>query len=65
MIFCTKKAKTKQEIVGVHKQISFRSFKKYSIDEYENILVQVIFFNYENYSNNILNKIDNGFSKTC
>ena len=65
MIFCTKKAKTKKEIVGVHKQISFRSFKKYSIDEYENILVQVIFFNYENYSNNIVNKIDNDFSKTC
>ena len=30
MIFCTRKTKEK---VGVHKQISFRSFKKYTVDE--------------------------------
>ena len=49
MIFHTRK--TKKEKVGVHKQISFRSFKKYSVDEYEKALDQVIFPNYEKYSN--------------
>ena len=33
MIFCARK--TKKEKVGIHKQISFRSFKQYSVDEYE------------------------------
>ena len=49
MIFCTRK--TKKEKVGIHKQISFRSFKKYSVEDYEKALGQVIFPNYEKYSN--------------
>ena len=49
MIFCARK--TKKEKVGIHKQISFRSFKKYSVEEYEKALGQVIFPNYEKYSN--------------
>ena len=44
-IFCTRK--TKKEKVGIHKHISFRSFKNYSVDEYEKALGQVIFPNYE------------------
>ena len=36
MVFCTRKTKT--EKVGGHKQISFRSFKNYSVDEYEKAL---------------------------
>ena len=43
--------KQKKEKVGVRKQISFRLFKKYSADEYEKALSQVIFPNYEKYSN--------------
>ena len=42
---------SKKEKVGIHKQISFRSFKKYSVKEYEETLGQVIFPNYEKYSN--------------
>ena len=57
MIFCTRK--TKKEKAGVHKQISFRSFKKYSVDEYEKALGQVIFLNYEKYCN--VNKAYNNF----
>ena len=49
MIFGTRK--TKKEKVGVHSQIFFRSFKKYSVDEYEKGLGKVIFPNYEKYSN--------------
>ena len=49
MIFCGRK--TKKEKLGIHKQISFRSFKKYSIEEYEKALGQVIFPSYEKYSN--------------
>ena len=45
----------------MHKQISFRSFKKYSLNEYENIPVEVIFLNYEKYNNNVVNKTDNDF----
>ena len=55
MIFCTRK--TKKENVAAH--ISFGSFKKYSIDEYEISLCQVIFLNYEKYSN--VNKRYNNF----
>ena len=36
--------------IGVHRQISFRSFKKYSVDEYANALDRVIFPKYEKYS---------------
>ena len=43
--------KTKKQKVGVHNQISFRSFKKYSVGEYEKALGQVMFTNYEKYSN--------------
>ena len=49
MTFCT--GKTKKEKVGVHKHISFRSFKKYLVDEYEKALGQLIFPKYEKYSN--------------
>ena len=57
MIFSTRK--TKKEKVGVRKQISFRSFKKYSVDEYEKALGQVIFPDYEKYSS--VNKVYNDF----
>ena len=49
MIFCTRKRK--KEKLGIHKQISLRSFKQYSVDEYEKALGQVIFPNYERNSN--------------
>ena len=43
--------KKNKKKVSVHKQISFRSFKKYSVDEYKKALGQVIFPNCEKYSN--------------
>ena len=49
MIFCTRKIK--EEKVGGHKQIAFRSFKNYSVDEYEKALGKVTFQNYEKYRN--------------
>ena len=49
MTFCTRK--TKKEKVGGHKQISFRSSKNYSVDEYEKALGKVTFPNYEKYHN--------------
>ena len=39
MIFCTKKIK--KEKVGGHKQISFISFKNYSVYEYEKALSKI------------------------
>ena len=57
MIFCTRKIK--KEKVGGHKQISFRSFKTYSVDEYEKALGKVTFPNYEKYHN--INKAYNDF----
>ena len=45
MIFCTRKIK-KDKVVG-YKQISFRSFKNYSVDEYEKALGKVTFPNYD------------------
>ena len=57
MIFCTRK--TKKEKIGIHKQISFRSFKKYSVEEHEKALGKVVFPNYEEYSN--INKAYNDF----
>ena len=59
MIFCTKKIK--KEKVGDHKQILFRSFKTYSVDEYENALGKVTFPNYEKY--NIKKACNNFFQK--
>ena len=53
------KKKTKKEKVGIYKQISFRSFKKYSVDEYEKALGQVIFPNDEKCSS--INKAYDGF----
>ena len=41
MIFCTRKIK--KEKVGGHKQITFRSFKNYSVDEYEKALGKVTY----------------------
>ena len=37
--------------VGTHKQISFRSFENYSVDEHKKALGQGIFPNYKKYSN--------------
>lgn len=51
-MFCKKK-------VSVHNQIYFRLFKTCLSDEYENAMVQVIFANYEKYSN--VNKAYNNF----
>ena len=59
--FVQERQKQRKEKVCVHKQISFRSFKKYSLNEYENIPVEVIFLNYEKYNNNVVNKTDNDF----
>ena len=56
MIFCTRK--TKKEKVGGHKQISYRSFKNYSVDEYEKALGKVTFPNHEKYN---INKAYNDF----
>ena len=50
MIFCTRKIQ--KEKVGGHKQISFRSFKTYSVDEYEKSLGKFAFPNYEKYNIN-------------
>ena len=47
MIFCRRK--TKKEKEGGHKQISFRSFKKYSVDKYKKALGKVTFPNYARY----------------
>ena len=57
MIFCTRKAK--KEKVGDHKLILFRSFIKYSADEFEKALGKVMFPNYERYCN--VNKGYNDF----
>ena len=43
------KRKIKKENVGDHRQISFGSFKNYSVDEYEKALDKVTFTNYEKY----------------
>ena len=51
--------KIKKEKVGGHKQISFRSFKTYSVDEYEKALGKATFQNYEKYHN--INKAYNDF----
>ena len=51
--------KIKKEKVGNDKQISFRSFKTYSVDEYEKALGKVTFPNYEKYHN--INKAYNDF----
>ena len=53
--------KIEKEKVGGHKQISFRSFKNYSVDEYEKALDKVTFPNYEKYHN--INKAYNDFFK--
>ena len=56
MIFCTRKIKNDK--LGGHKQISFRSFKNYSVDEYEKALGKVTFPNYAKYN---INKAYNDF----
>ena len=57
MIFCTRNIK-KQKVSG-QKQISFRSFKYYLVDEYEKALGKVTFSNYEKYHS--INKRCNDF----
>ena len=49
MIFCTRNLK--KEKVGRDKQISFRSFKNYSVDEYKKALGKDTSPNYEKYHN--------------
>ena len=49
MIFCTRKIK--KDKVGGHKQISFRSFKNYSVVKYEKALGNVTFPNYKKFHN--------------
>ena len=49
----------KKEKVGDQKQISFRSFKNYLVDEYEKALRKVTFPNYEKYHN--INKAYSNF----
>ena len=44
--------KTKKEKVDGHKQISFLSFKTYSVDESEKALDKVTFPNYDRYNIN-------------
>ena len=51
--------KIKEEKVGTAKQISFRSFKKYLVGEYEKALGKITFPNYERYLN--INKAYNNF----
>ena len=59
ILFCSRKIK--KEKVGSHKQISFRSFKSYSIDEYEKALGKVTFSNCDRCHN--INKAYNYFFK--
>ena len=60
MVSCT--TKIKRQKVGGHKQISFRSFKSYSVYEYEKALDKATLPNYEKYQN--INKAyDNFFQK--
>ena len=48
LIYCTRKfSRTK---VGTHKQITFRSLKKYTAEVYKEALGKVNFPNYENFS---------------
>ena len=60
MMFCIRKIK--KEKVGGDKQISFRSFKMYSVDENEKALGKVIFPNYGKY-HNINNTYNDFFQK--
>ena len=60
MNFYTRKRKKEKE--GGQKQISFISFKNYSVDEYEKALGKVIFQNYE--SRDINKARNNFFRKT-
>lgn len=60
MPFCT--GNTIQEKIDDHQQISFGSFKKYSVDVHEKILGKVIFPKDERYHNgnkafNVLQKL--------
>ena len=57
MIFCMRKIK--KEKVSGHKQISFRFFRYYSVDEYEKALGKVTFSNYDKFHN--INKAYNDF----
>ena len=57
--FCARKIE--KEKVGGHKQISFKSFKTYSVNEYEKALGKFLFPNYEKY--NINKAYNNYFQK--
>ena len=49
LIYCARKiTKIKR---GGHKQIKFRSFKNYTIDGYEKVLVEINFPEYKNFDN--------------
>ena len=55
LIYCTRKIKKIK--VNKHTQISFRSYKKYTLELYEDALRKINFPNYENFTN-----IDNAYS---
>ena len=46
LVYCTRKI-NKIKTGGVHKHITFRSFKKYTVDAYKDALKKVNFPNYE------------------
>ena len=49
LIYCTRKITRIKR--GGHKQITFRSFKNYTIDGYEKALVEINFLDYKNFDN--------------
>ena len=49
LIYCTRKITRIKR--GGHKQITFRSFKNYTIDGYEKALVEINFPEYKNFDN--------------
>ena len=61
LIYCTRKI-NKIKTGGVHKHITFRSFKKYTVDAYEDALNKVNFTNYELF-NDVNEAYSNFFQK--
>ena len=58
LIYCTRKI-NKIKTGGVHKHITFRSFKKYAVDAYKDALKKVNFPNYEPF--NAVNEAHSNF----
>ena len=61
LIYCTRKI-NKIKTGGVHKHITFRSFKKYTVDAYKDALKKVNFPNYELF-NDVNEAYSNFFQK--